>query len=208
MGTQRIPSRWVAGDQILLRGVWEDHVFVAIPVTVIVDQPDLLALYLSTGSPLMRAYTQTGVKARLPIGDLELQQDVWRTDAIRFCFPDIQYAILGFYDDLTAPPSRWYVNIERSYSRTPLGVDFTDHFLDIRISGDLSAWSWKDADELVEATQIGLITTEHASEIRAAGEHAVKRLGSRAAPFDGSWDRWRPPESPPILSLPTGWETV
>jgi hypothetical protein len=44
-------SRLELGDHIVLRGVWRRRLWWAIPVTVVQDKPDLIALYWPSGAP-------------------------------------------------------------------------------------------------------------------------------------------------------------
>jgi hypothetical protein len=57
--------------------------------------------------------------------------------------------------------------------------------LDVVVDPD-GTWHWKDEDEFLEATTLGLFTRQKALEIRAEGERVIASLPSL---------------------LPTGWET-
>ena len=67
-----------------------------------------------------------------------------------------------------------------------------DHLLDVRISADRSAWSWKDEDELDEAVARGIYTQEDARSFRAAGERGVAHVLDGEPPFDADWSTWTP----------------
>ena len=84
------------------------------------------------------------------------------------------------------------INLESSYERTPIGIDFNDHILDIRIWPDLAGWEWKDEDELAEAVCVGLVTQAQADSYYAEGKRAIERLEARRSPFGEGWEEWRP----------------
>ena len=44
-------SRWSANDTILLRGVWRQIIWFAMPVVVVQDSPEIIALYWRAGTP-------------------------------------------------------------------------------------------------------------------------------------------------------------
>ena len=129
---------WSPGDQILMCSVWGRRLLAAWPVTVVCDSAGLLATYLAAGTDWKRAqFNPDG--PRLPIGELPVVDDVWRSDLIRLMRPGEAHPLLGFYEGPHGEFSRWYVNLESPYRRTRLGFDFEDHMLDIVIQPDLSS---------------------------------------------------------------------
>ena len=103
--------------------------------------------------------------------------------------------------------SFWYVNLE-NYQRTPMGIDYQDHMLDIVIEPDLSAWRWKDEDELAEAVSLGFVSQAQADAIRAEGHRALARLEARSSPFGDGWERWTPDPIWPIPELRANWHVL
>ncbi|MDX6428935.1 MAG: hypothetical protein QOE54_1301, partial [Streptosporangiaceae bacterium] len=53
--------------------------------------------------------------------------------------------------------SRWYINFQRPYRRTQLGVDTFDLFLDLVVNPDLSSWVWKDEEEYLHSRRLGIV---------------------------------------------------
>ena len=195
-------SRWMPGDQIVMRSVWGDRIQAAWPVTVVSDTTEVLVLYLAAGTVYkMRTYIS---EDRLPVGEWNHLDREWTADMLRIMFPGDQYAYLAFWDQKLRF-SRWYVNLEREYNRTDMGIDFIDHFLDIVIGADLKTWRWKDETELSRAVSSNLISQRQAEEIRAEGCLALSRLDAGMPPFGQGWECWtRNPEwSVPIL--PPDW---
>jgi len=100
------------------------------------------------------------------------------------------------------------VNLEAPWRRHRLGFDSEDHLLDVVIEPDLSAWKWKDEDELAWAVTDGRYTEADAERFRSEGLRAVDHLMRREPPLDEPWERWRPDPSWPLPTLPEGWDEV
>ena len=191
------------GDAVVLRELWDRRVWSVRPLTVVKDEPDELMLYFW---PTLRmkapASARTGEFLRLPTEPWELTDQLWEGYRIlSFAWPGVAHAVLGFWEDASDTFTGWYVNMEQPLRRTPFGFDTSEDFLDIVITADLETWTWKDEDELAEAVQLGLVTSDRASELRAEGERALERLRRRERPFDDDWSGWRPDPSwrPPAI---------
>lgn len=126
---------------------------------------------------------------------------------LRIMMPSDHHAYLGFWDE-NRRFDRWYVNLEREYRRTEIGIDFVDHFLDIVIHPDLVTWEWKDESELDEAISIGLVSSDQADAIRTQGLLALDRLRTKEPPFAQGWERWGPHPTWTIPSLPSDWAVL
>jgi hypothetical protein len=77
--------------------------------------------------------------------------------------------------------------------------------LDLTVAADLSAWAWKDEDELAWSVRVGKYSSEQAAAIRAEGVRVVRALETRAWPFDSDWSMWQPDPLWPIPTVPAGW---
>ena len=142
----------------------------------------------------------------MPIGEWELVDDVWRDDLVRVKYAGDAHAYYAMWKG--GRFNRWYINLESPYEDTPVGVDFTDHVLDIVVQPDLAGWAWKDADELARAVAFGLVTQAQADSFVAEGKRAIQRLETRSSPFADGWDLWRPDPAWPIPSLPPNWDLI
>ncbi len=109
---------------------------------------------------------------------------------------------------LIRPAQTFYerINLESSYERTPIGIDFTDHILDIRIWPDLAGWEWKDENELAGAVSLGLVSQAQADSFYTEGKRAIKRLEARSSPFGDGWEEWTPAPTWQIPPLPPDWQ--
>jgi uncharacterized protein len=101
----------------------------------------------------------------------------------------------------------WYINLEQPLCRFPLGFDYLDEMLDIIVSPDLSAWRWKDEDELAEAIEYGMVTKERAAYLYREGERVANWIQSGKSSFNG-WENWKPDPAWQAPVLPAGWDKV
>ena len=177
------------------------------PVTVVRDTPDLVALYLCPGT-----------RWKLPAGEdflSLLQAGAWRlrdviaaSGSLFLIPPGEAYAVRTVGGLGERDLDGWYVNLQEPVRRTALGFDFMDHALDIVVAPDLSEWRWHDEDELREAQELGLFSAQLVSQIQTAGERIVDQIRTKSFPITDGWDKWLPPPEWSIPDLPTGWGEV
>ncbi|GAA3798954.1 DUF402 domain-containing protein [Cellulomonas soli] len=184
------------GECVVVREVVDRLVWTERPVTVVVDEPDLLVLHQAAGTvtrePIdpseRRDYLRIMASRRwtlrdkawhppglLRIGRVGQPFEVWR-----FSTPDER--------DVAS----WYVNLQEPLRRTADGFETLDHVLDIVVAPDLSWWRWKDEDELLAAVELGVLTAEEASAIRATGEVVIAAVERGDPPWDLTWATWHP----------------
>ena len=204
-------SYWTAGSQIVYREVWQGKVWTARPVTVVQDTPDLIALYLCTGTRWKMPAPLDGstdlLYCKLPTGNWKLVEKTWKWDSLLLIPPGEAHAVhimRGENGEFVG----WYINLQEPVRRTAIGFDFMDQDLDIVVKPDLSEWVWKDEAVLQRAQEIGILSVEEAREIRAEGERVIERIRTRASPFSDGWENWLPPSEWPIPSLPEGWNRL
>lgn len=195
-------KRWYPGDQVVVRSMWGEKIQIAMPMTVMADTERLTALYLAAGTPIKNKSTYRS--DHLPIGHWQMADDVWRDDLIRIKYTGDAHAYYAMWKGDCF--HRWYINLESAYERTPIGLDFTDHVLDLVVLPDLVGWRWKDEGELTRAVAMGLVTPAQADAFYAEGKRAIARLEARSSPFTDGWETWRPDPAWPIPSLPSNWD--
>jgi len=159
---------------------------------VIHDRPDVLAAYIPRGTLFKQAKTPEGERVRLPLDEWVLVDEAWTRATVMLAFPWQRYRLLGFWDEPHERIIRWYANLETPMERSRHGFTFTDLFLDVVISGDLSEWRWKDEDELTEAVQAGLLTNDQAQDVYEAGHQVIELVQMQGPPFSDGWDQWKP----------------
>ena len=199
---------WKAGDHVVLREVWRSRVWTVRPVIVVRDSPDLIALYIAPDTAWLRPYSRDGRPLRLPEDEWLLREARWDNAVLRLTRPGDAHSVLDGWDESGARFSFWYINLEEPLRRTSIGFDYMDRVLDVIVSRDLSAWRWKDEDELREAVARALFTEEQAEEIRAQGERAIRRVVKREPPLDERWEDWWADPGWPVPSLPAGWDAL
>jgi Protein of unknown function (DUF402) len=194
------------GEPVTLRELWDGRIFEAIPARIVDDGGDHRTFYIG---PCVSKSARgiDGDWLRLPNGDWTLQDRPSRDHLLSFSFDGIAAATLLIWN-AKWEPRHWYVNLETPPRRTAIGFDYTDHALDVLVSIDRTAVTWKDEDELDEAVRLGLFTQEDAASFRREGERAVEQLVNRQSPFDRDWTDWRPDPSWTAPELPVGWDRL
>ncbi len=101
----------------------------------------------------------------------------------------------------------WYVNLQRPFRRTALGIEAMDLMLDVVAEPD-GTWRWKDADELELIEERGIFDAELVGRIRDEARTVIGRLERQEPPFGEAWASWRPDPAWPVPALPAGWDEV
>lgn len=200
-------TRFRPGDHITLREIWQGNVWTVRPQIVVRDEPGLIALYMPTGSPWLRPVDANGFYVRLPGGDWSLKQDHLNIDHLGLAVPGEPYSVILMWEEHWKLRC-WYINIEEPLKRTDIGFDFMDQTLDIVVAPDMSAWRWKDEEELEEGIARGAYNRDQAAEIRANGKRALERLLARKPPFNERWEDWRPDPAWPRPEITGAWEDL
>jgi len=206
--------RWKAGEVIAWRGIYNQQIWHAMPVIVVNDSPEELALAILPGADgfVPEGYSegkQNG-KRRWDFRDKpwKLDRHVWHTHRVLILLePQKYYDIEYFWDDESDEFKCFYVNFQLPFQRSHSGIDALDLELDIVINPDFS-WRWKDVDDYQKAIDSGLILKEWANEIEGAKLEVLERLEKRSYPFDKSWLNWRPDPGWSAPKLPAGWDKV
>lgn len=199
-------ARFRPGDPALFRFVWPWKVFSAKPTTVVEHTASRVALWLAPGT---RTIAPPGFHLPVPqIRARDWTHEDWRWYGGRLMIWEAgsSHSIYVTWSD-EGEFLGWYANLEDPWRSSALGFDSTDHLLDIVIRPDRT-WSWKDADQLDDAVQVGLFTLEQAQAIRAEGERVIELVEAWAAPFDEGWEFWRPDPDWPRPTVPGNWDEV
>ncbi len=202
-------TTWNLGTAILLRGVWRNKIWWAIPVTVVRDEPDLIALYWRAGTPSKTPDPRPKPQDLLSEHGLPLIDSQWIwTDVLMLVPPQAPHGIYAMWEAGSKRFHCWYVNLQSPLKRTWLGFDTMDFILDIVISADRSEWHWKDEADFNEAVALGVYTPDEAQAIRAEGERVIKQMQAGLSPFCDGWEDWKPPKDWPIPTFPPEWDKL
>jgi hypothetical protein len=195
--------RWSPGEAVVVREVWHDRVFAARPALVVQDQPEQTMLLVPGGVACGVPIGEDAAELRLPDRPWTLEiRERGPNPILSFAWPDTPYAVLRWTTEEGTPV--WYVNLQDPLRRTAFGFDTVDHALDVVVGLD-GTWAWKDEDELADAVEHGLFTTDAAETFHADGERAVARILDREPPFDHDWRSWRADPAWPMPVLRDGW---
>ena len=185
----------------------------AFACTVLVDEPDVIAVVQPTGASVARRVGVRGGpggRALVPGGWDGTSRAVTTWDGPPACRVHPvggAYSVIRWWDASTRRHQGWYVNLEQPWVRTSLGFDSRDHILDVVVADDLSSCTLKDEDELAYAVEVGKVTPAEAEVIRATAADAIEDVTRRRWPFDESaWSAFEPLEPAELPELPDGWD--
>jgi hypothetical protein len=193
------------------RGNGSDEVHICRPVTVVRDDPGLLAAWMAPGTECVKPVLADGSRiADEPLATRYLKPralvvERWHgAGVLKLARPGEPWSVWLFWE----PGWRfknWYVNLEEPRRRWSGGVDSEDHFLDISVAPDRS-WQWRDEDEFAQAQAVGLMPAATARRVAEAGRRAVEVIQEWGSPFSDGWQNWRPNPAWPVPALPADWD--
>lgn len=212
MRIPEVAERCRAGDQVLFRDVRNAPVNMIVPVTVVRDDGDLIALFAAVGRTIKvrAAVYGTPFTHEVPLVEREgkastLVDWTWTSNhVLMLAKPGEWSAIWLMWNDSDWAFRGYYGNIRTPMARTSTGFDAVDLLLDVSIDPDLS-WRWKDEDEYQIAWKQSLVSRRLMSEARAKGEQIVADVEGRRWPFGAGLEVWRPDPSWPVPCLPDNW---
>ena len=144
---------WQQGDQIVLREIFRGRIWSGRPYTIVEDTPQRLIIHMGVGVRWMRPVRRDSSAIRGRELHWTLREAVWPIEALRIVTPGRHHSVLLLWTEGFREFLKWYVNLEDPLTHSAVGFDYLDQFLDIEIAPDLSAWNWKDEDELEDAVR-------------------------------------------------------
>lgn len=169
------------GDELLLRYFYNDgSIQAAVPLRVVLDEPDLTVTWLAPATPIMYWATADGRDPRQSLLDQRFRQPLttaprtWRGPGVLRVMPvGLPYQVVHFWDDQAF--IGWYVNFEAPRIRHGSRVDTVDWHLDLWITPDRQP-SWKDEDEAEAALGTGHLRTQDLRTARKAGQAIIDSI--------------------------------
>ena len=196
-------ERWAPGKIVLRREFLHGHLWTVIPTRVVVDTPEVLAVYLARGTPL-----------GFPEWPLDVHEHPWNVAGhthwsghgkLMLHRPGDPYSVDLYWTGDDRAFSGFYVNLQEAFVRRESAFDTLDHELDLWWPvGD--QWVWKDVEMLESRIADGRYSGELGERIRAAGIDAARLLDEGPHWFDTGWDAWTPPAEWQTPELPDGWD--
>jgi hypothetical protein len=203
-------SLFAGGDAIILRELVENKVWTVRPVRVVQDLSEFIAVYIAPGTRFIQPQypNSNRVPSHLLSKDWRLVEKVWSGGGALFLGrTDQAYMIIGFRNVQNTGFETWYINLQDPLTRTPLGFDYLDMELDVRVDAGLTGWEWKDMDEFNVLVKKGIIPYKKAVSLRSLGEQVAESIIAGTS-IVNDWLDWTPPEDWEIPPLPDNWETT
>jgi protein associated with RNAse G/E len=201
-----LTERFAAGATAVKRDVLRGKVWTAAPHRVVEDTGDNLVL---ASWPGVEQLAPTTWIQWLRTGDdalRELDRWIWRdtTPVSRFAAGEH----FSVHRLLRGGPTPWYVNFERPFRRTPVGIDTFDLLLDLVVAPDLASYSWKDEDEYAQGRRLGLIDDATHADVEQARDQVLALIESGTGPFAHDWSAFRRDPAWPDPLLPPDALTI
>jgi Protein of unknown function (DUF402) len=196
--------RWRRGDIILWREVWRGRPWLVMPVRVVDDSPDVLAVYLSEGSRLGFPTGSWPWPGEHPWNRGDNTR--WRGHGVLSLHrPHTRHAIWVFWFGNKREFRGWYINLAEPIRRTERGFETLDLELDVWLRPD-GSWELKD-DELLDGwVDRGRWTAGEVADIRAEGARVIENIQAGRQWWSENWSTWTPDPSWTGVELPHDWD--
>ncbi len=209
---------WNYGDHVILRGLNNQHVWIAQSAIVVKDDPTEVALAILPGAEcavpegyVNRKHGGSRKWSRwddYQNGRRNIQKISWQTNRLLLLMePEKYYASIYFWNHASHEFLCYYVNFQLPLRRSAHGFDTLDLELDIVIEPSYE-WSWKDAEEYQDGITKGIFQQEWIDSIERAKPEVFQTLETRGYPFNGAWLNWVPDPDWVTPTLPTDWDKV
>ena len=193
---------WQPGDVIVHREVWRGVPWLASPVIVVEDGPELLATYMPEEMPLAfppsadgRPHPWAGKERWTGHGVLVLRR------------PGEAYSVWHFWDGPDRRFAGWYLNLEEPFRRTAVGYDTQDLELDVWIPAG-ERWRFKDEEHLEQRVREGRYTAAQVAAVRCVGAEVGAMLDRGERWWDERWASFVPEQGWRAPAFPDGWEAA
>ncbi len=207
---------WNKGDNVLLRGVYEDRSVNVHSTRVVKDTPEETALLIWPGAECAapNGYIHHGHNGNWNrwqetlSNTLQLKKYIWHTNRFLILLePEKYYSTIYIWNAASDKFVCYYINFQLPFRRTQFGFDTLDLDLDIVVETSLK-WKWKDEDEYQHGIHAGGIRAEWVKEIERAQSEVFARIENQTYPLDASWLNWKPDPTWSTPYLPENWQKV
>ena len=191
---------WNEGDNVLLRGIFDNRPIYVQSLRVVRDTPEETVLFIWPGAECYapKGYIQQGHNGNWDrwqetlSNTLQLEKYIWHTNRFLILLePEKYYSTIYIWEDASDKFICYYINFQLPFRRTPLGFDSLDLDLDIVVKAS-HEWQWKDVEEYQQAIRMGGIQTDWVEEIERAQVEVLSRIEKQTYPLDASWLNWQP----------------
>jgi uncharacterized protein len=207
---------WNPGDQIALRGMYQNCPWYIQSALVVKDSSEEIALLVMPSAECAAPYGYIHQKHG-PNGKWERWQEMlnfpwhlekytWHTNRFLILLrPDEFFAIIYIWQHESDIFQCYYINFQLPFQRSHCGLDTFDLELDLVIKPDYG-WQWKDAEDYQRGIEAGILLPEWVRGIESAQKDIFAKLEQRLYPLDGHWLNWQPDPTWIAPTLPAGWE--
>jgi len=181
---------------------WWGQAWMAVPARVVEDSADHLVTYVPPGAPFgFRDGPWPTADGRHPWhartgwaghGCLMIQR------------PGDDHAVWHFWTGEERAFSCWYINLQTSFVRTPIGFDTMDLELDLVVFPN-GEWVVKDLDVLPDRVAEGRLTQTVVDHVLALGDRLGAALDAGRWWWDTGWTDWAPDPADAVPALPSDW---
>ncbi|KAA1421179.1 DUF402 domain-containing protein [Nocardioides humilatus] len=191
------PPYWQRGEQITWTYGRPGEPSWIYPMTVVRDDAELLATWLTVGTLGRVAIRADGRELRADPATVftaprkMVDRAFFAHHTLRLHEPGRPWSVLVFFDADTGDFVGWYCNIEDPHTRDESGTYTRDHVLDIWVDPDRT-FHRKDEDELELAVEQGRYTAEEAAAITAVADEIEEVIKAWGPPFCDGWENYRP----------------
>jgi len=215
-GEITMPSLWKAGDNVLLRGMYDHSLVYVQSLRVLKDTPAETALLIWPGAECVapiayihQGHTWNQVRWQETLNHtLKLEKYFWHTSRFLILLePQKYFSTIYIWDGTFSQFICYYINFQLPFRRTPLGFDTLDLDLDLVISPSFE-WEWKDEAEYKDGIRVGGIQTQWVREVERAKVEVFERIEKRIYPLDASWLNFQPDPTWTLPYLPKNWDEV
>jgi protein associated with RNAse G/E len=193
--------RFPHGTTVVRRDIFGGKVWTATPYRTVRDDGETVALAHWPGVESLKPTTwirwlrqgDEGARAEafpnLAAGTWELDGWTWQdTTTLTLAWENEYFAVDLVFRDGTF--TGWYVNFQRPFVRTTIGVDTFDLLLDLVVDADGAA-RWKDEGEYAHGRRLGLVSDAEHRAVGLTREQVLSLLAGRTGPFAYDWTAWR-----------------
>lgn len=184
-------ASWSAGTVVVRREVLRGRVWAGMPMYVVADDPDLLALYMPVGTPMLFPPGPWPTDNGRHPWDRGPDSTWYGRDVLMLHRPGEAHSVWAMWKAPDRSFDGWYVNLQTPFERHRLAIDTFDHALDIVVAPD-GTWRFKDLDDLEECEASGWFSTAEAEAIRREGDNVGRLLDDGDPWWDPGWAEWTP----------------
>jgi len=185
------------GEELLLRYRYNDRsIQAAMPMQVVLDDPELTVAWLAPETSIMSWATVDGLEPRgIPLNrrfeqPLSTAPRTWRGNGVLRVMPaGLPYQVIHFWDHAHSFAG-WYVNFEAPRSRIGACIDTVDWHLDLWIAANGKP-RWNDEDEAQAALGTDHLRAADLQTARAAGQSVIDDIQTWPQQID-EWRSFRP----------------